>query len=87
MTENPELEILRVRAETEYLRKISLKEAKDDLSNAIYAAARHIEEFEYLGKIRGNGHHQRQKIAEFAAKMLEDNWIEKQIQDKSSSKI
>jgi hypothetical protein len=59
---------------------MGLETAKNDLSNRVYAATRLIEELEYQvgddgGKrIKCNGHHLRQEIAAFAAKLLAYHW-------------
>lgn len=45
------------------------------LLNAVYAACQVIEICEYKGLVRGNGHHARQKIAEFASHELRRRWI------------
>ena len=64
----------------EQLQSMQLDEAKVELSNRIYEAARLIEMLEYCraedgGKrIRGNGHHMRQQIAEYATDLLSERW-------------
>lgn len=66
----------------EELQSMSLADASNVLSNRVYESTRLIEELEYRkaedgGKrIRGNGHHLRQEIAAFAAKLLKENWEE-----------
>lgn len=51
-------------------------DAKVELSNAVYEAARLLETLEYAGKIRGNGHHMRQEVARFAVDLLKERWVE-----------
>ena len=53
------------------------EEASVSLSNSVYEATALIEKLEHAGKVSGNGHHIRQKIAEYAAQVLRDRWIEK----------
>lgn len=66
----------------EELQSMSLADASAKISNRVYAATGLIEQLEYCkskdgGKrIRGNGHHLRQEIAAFAAKLLKENWEE-----------
>lgn len=51
--------------------------AEKELSNGIYFHSNLFEQLEHLGKYRGNGHHARQKLAEFATQLLKENWAEK----------
>ena len=44
------------------------------LSNAVYEAAAPLERLEAAGLVRGNGHHLRQRVAEFAAALLRERW-------------
>jgi len=66
----------------EELQSMSLADASAVINNRVYAAAGLIEQLEYRkaedgGKrIRGNGHHLRQKIAAFATNLLKENWEE-----------
>lgn len=66
----------------EQLQSVTLEDASVEISNRVYAAAGLIEQLEFCksndgGKrIRGNGHHIRQEIAEFAKKLLKENWEE-----------
>lgn len=53
---------------------MSLEEAKTQLGNEIYKAAALIEQLEYAGRVDGNGHHMRQKVAEFAKDLLGERW-------------
>jgi hypothetical protein len=56
------------------IKQMSLKDAQVEISNKIYEATRLIEELEYAGKVSGNGHHARQKIAKFATDDLAERW-------------
>ena len=62
------------------LQNMTLIAAETELRKRVYGATRIIEELEYKkssdgGKrIRGNGHHLRQDIAEFAVKLLRERW-------------
>lgn len=64
------------------LEQMDLETAKVELSNALYAASRLIEQLEYTktpngGKrISGNGHHLRQKISKFGTDLLAERWSE-----------
>ena len=58
----------------EELEKMTLAEAQRQLSNSVYAAALIVEKLETAGKIAGNGHHARQKIAQFAVDDLAKRW-------------
>jgi len=66
----------------EQLQSMTLEDAIAEISNRVYAAAGLIERLEFCkandgGKrIRGNGHHLRQEISEFAVKLLKENWEE-----------
>ncbi len=51
-----------------------LGQAQAQISNAVYEATRVIEELEHTGRIRGNGHHIRQRIAKFAEDLLTERW-------------
>jgi len=59
----------------EELKVMSLKEAKNNICNDVYEGSRIIESLEMKGKISGNGHHIRQKIAAYAEKIMEERWI------------
>jgi hypothetical protein len=58
------------------LQMMTLSDAKTELQNRIYVATSFIEDLEFckVNKIRGNGHHIRQQICEFAANLLEERW-------------
>ena len=54
---------------------MDLESAKAEMSNRTYEAAILFERFECAGKVRGNGHHMAQKVAAFAAALLEERWV------------
>lgn len=64
------------------LQSMTLEDACAEISKRVYEATRFIEYLEFCeandgGKrIRGNGHHLRQQIAELSVKLLKDNWEE-----------
>lgn len=64
----------------EQLQSMTLEDASVEISNQVYAATGLIERLELCKandgskRIRGNGHHIRQEIAEFAEKLLKDRW-------------
>lgn len=60
----------------EKLQNMTLQDAEAELSKRVYAATRLIEELEFAGHVRGNGHHIRQEIAAFAVKLLREQWEE-----------
>ncbi len=60
----------------EKLQHMTLDDAVSNLSNRVYDATRIVEELEYAGRFRGNGHHLRQEIAAFAVKLLREQWEE-----------
>ena len=53
---------------------MDLATAKVEVSNAVYEATRLIEDLEHTGKVLGNGHHIRQRIAQFAVDELTRSW-------------
>lgn len=55
----------------------TIESASVTIKNEIYAAASFFEDLEDAGKIRGNGHHMRQYLAQDAADMLADRWIDR----------
>lgn len=66
--------------------KMSFRDAEAELINAIYEASAIVERLEYAdtqpgkfysGKVTGNGHHKRQRIAAFAAAVLRQSWRDK----------
>lgn len=58
----------------DFLEKMDLETAKAEISNKIYDASILFEQLEYRGKVYGNGHHIRQKIATYASKLMEERW-------------
>lgn len=60
--------------DSEKLREMTLSDAENAISKSVYAATQLIEQLEYAGRIRGNGHHLRQEIAEFAVKLMRERW-------------
>ena len=64
------------------LQAMTIEDASAKISKSVYKATRLIEYLEFCkasdgGKrIRGNGHHIRQEIAEFAVKLLKERWDE-----------
>ncbi|MBK8132621.1 MAG: hypothetical protein IPK48_07860 [Gammaproteobacteria bacterium] len=60
--------------DSEKLREMTLSDAENAISKSVYAATRMVEELEYAGRIRGNGHHLRQEISEFAVKLMRERW-------------
>lgn len=64
----------------EQLENMDLETAKAELSNALYAASRLMEQLEYTKtpdghkRITGNGHHIRQKISKFGTDLLTERW-------------
>lgn len=55
----------------------AMLDACADLSNEVYKSTQLYETLEYKGLVYGNGHHMRQKVAEFAVNLLKERWIEK----------
>ena len=55
---------------------------KDDLeahlSKLVYEATQLFETLENMGRIRGNGHHARQNLANTAVAELKDRWVEEE---------
>lgn len=64
------------------LQAMTLEDASAEISKRVYAATGLIEKLEYCKasdgskRIRGNGHHLRQEISEFAVKLPKENWEE-----------
>lgn len=56
--------------------QLSLDEARGQISTAIYEATALFEQLEASGRVRGNGHHMRQAVAEFATKLLRERWAD-----------
>jgi len=57
-------------------RSITLEEAEARFRIIMYEAALYLEQLEHLDKIRGNGHHAAQKLAEHAVRELRSRWVE-----------
>jgi len=60
---------------SEEIKNMDLNKAKNELSNAVYQATFLIEMLESVGKVRGNGHHIRQKLAKMVEDFLGERWI------------
>jgi hypothetical protein len=58
------------------LKDMTLEQAWSELSRSVYDATRLLERLERAGKVHGNGHHMRQKLATKAVKLLEERWID-----------
>jgi len=56
--------------------ELTLEQAEAMLMNSVYAAGSILESLEYAGKIIGNGHHARQKVAAMAVEELRRRWKE-----------
>lgn len=57
-------------------KSIPLDRIDAELKNAVYKAAMLFERLEDAGRIRGNGHHMAQKIADKASALLRERWID-----------
>ena len=57
----------------------SVEDAKGAISRMVYKVAMYMEKLEDAGKIEGNAHHVAQKLADTAAKEVEEHWIDKEI--------
>lgn len=55
--------------------KMNLADAETELRNRIYEATNFLSGLEAAGKISGNSHHARQKMAELAVAALRSRWI------------
>jgi len=60
----------------EEVKAMTKEDAMTYISSLVYEASKVIETLENCGKCRGNGHHARQKVADFAAKEIEDRWLD-----------
>ena len=58
------------------IENLDRESAVNEIENIIYTATSLIERLEGAGKIYGNGHHIRQRIAGFAVQQIEKNWKE-----------
>lgn len=57
------------------LKAMTLEQAEAEAGNAIYLAALVFERLELAGKVRGNGHHMAQDLAERAKALVRERWI------------
>lgn len=48
--------------------------ADSTLSNRVYEATALFEQLEGAGLVRGNGHHMRQEVCQFACDLLKERW-------------
>ena len=55
---------------------LTLEEALSEIGNATYTATDLYERLEGSGLVHGNGHHMRQKVAEFAKQLLRERWLD-----------
>jgi len=53
----------------------SVEDAKGAIARMVYTVAMYMERLENVGKIDGNAHHAAQKIADSAAKEVENRWV------------
>lgn len=60
----------------EEAKNMSLETAGNVLGNNIYEASAIYEIMEHAGRVRGNGHHIRQKLVEMAESLLKERWID-----------
>ena len=60
----------------EELKNMTKEDAKRLLSISVYQATSLIEKLEGAGKIRGNGHHARQKIATYVEEEIGGRWLD-----------
>jgi hypothetical protein len=58
----------------EFLKSLTVDQAANLSSNAVYSVCHLYERLEGAGKIHGNGHHMQQKIAAAAEILLRDQW-------------
>lgn len=47
-----------------------------EIVNDVYKVCLIFETLEGMGKVRGNGHHMAQNVAQYAADLLEERWRE-----------
>lgn len=57
------------------LQDMTVEEAEAAVINSVYEATQLIERLESRGKVVGNGHHARQKLARYAGDELKARWI------------
>jgi hypothetical protein len=53
---------------------LSCEDAEAAITTAVYEATRLIETLEHAGRLSGNGHHARQKLAELSRQELASRW-------------
>lgn len=59
----------------EQLEQMDLETAKVEIGNAVYESSRLFDQLEYANhKIRGNGHHIRQKLSAYAQELMVERW-------------
>ena len=58
----------------EEIKELDVKRARQLIEDRVYEACQLIERLEGVGKISGNGHHARQKLAAIAGDDLERRW-------------
>ena len=59
----------------EQLEDMDAGDAVSEIGNAVYEAAHLFERLEGKGKVRGNGHHIMQDVAEYARKLMRERWV------------
>lgn len=59
----------------EWVKRWTVDEAAAEVERRVYAALDILEDLEEAGRIIGNGHHARQKIAAAAAEDLRARWF------------
>lgn len=55
-------------------RILTLEQAEAELTEAVYASTRILEDLEHAGLVSGNGHHLRQEIAQLAVNKMRERW-------------
>ena len=63
-------------------RNMTRESAEHLVEHVVYTATRIIENLEMAGKLHGNGHHMRQKLASIAKKMVHNRWIDQRAEVK-----
>lgn len=59
----------------DFLRAMTEDEAVAIISNMVYQASHLFERLESVRKVRGNGHHMMQQIAESAQNLMRERWV------------
>ena len=59
------------------IKKMSQRNAEVEIVNNVYSACLLFERLEDAGKIRGNGHHMAQEIAQKAEDLMKERWKDK----------